>query len=862
MKPQFAHVDEETAWNLVHGANLDSCPECDDVMHDQDGEKVCHGCGHKQPIIKHEAGMMALPLLGEAASAIGGEGMGGLMTKALQGGAFRAGENALGGGQHGGVGAPNPAGPAAPAEELPTNAGVLSKELAKYKQSGVISEALQAIMEAFTDPKNPLSYIDDIAGAAGQSAQQQTQQTLGKQAKDDTFGEEETGWATKNRGSNSDPEEASSSGIAGEAEHGDGPEQLKDVDGIGGPQSPDAADDKANQGDPQMQDKALKAFHINMPLVLEFANSDEAGADNPIIAALDELLEAAFPGYKDGHDQQDGAQDEHPVNDAPSEDESGDAPEDGDSKDKQDPKEASVWHFAYGDFDGPDTGYDSWNHDPEAEQTPDCPQCGGPGTLLGQLGRQTHYRCRNCGWDYSEDGSGQMEAPQQSAGALPPEDQYGVHARVAAEISDYGDFVKEGFAPMPNYGMPPDQGAPGAVSVNPTCPLCGQSHIAGTPCPQSNTAVPNQSPVMNGAPITPPMPNKVVTNYQEDADAEEHDAQLRKDEDDKKKGAPGSPLGKDEYPWIEEKESSTKWQVVAFGGMQQPQGQTPSMNPAQAMPPAAAPAPAADPAAGSTFGVTPCPNCGQNGVPPNGGPCQSCGADASTGPVGSELPAQNGAPVMPGLGVSTGAVDDDFGFYRSATPDEIHDEAHDTSSDWVDESGSPLEEGEQYEMKTGSFAIPDKVTIEQILPHKITYLVHGDVDYRHSVTKDQLATDGTTFVPVNEFAGSDSDDGGWGDENPTRPGQDSGFQQDDLSSPATVVSAVVEAGLDDRSWLMEDSAPVEVDPQMLAKLAGKDYSPREQRGFIEEAGEARNLDRLDLEGTHYLTDELDTAFNW
>ena len=33
---------------------------------------------------------------------------------------------------------------------------------------------------------------------------------------------------------------------------------------------------------------------------------------------------------------------------------------------------------------------------------PDCPACGGAGALLGCLGDLIHYRCRNCGADYSE----------------------------------------------------------------------------------------------------------------------------------------------------------------------------------------------------------------------------------------------------------------------------------------------------------------------------------------------------------------------------------------------------------------------------------------------------------------------------
>jgi len=31
-----------------------------------------------------------------------------------------------------------------------------------------------------------------------------------------------------------------------------------------------------------------------------------------------------------------------------------------------------------------------------------CPQCEGDGVLIGQLGWMNQYRCRQCGWDFSE----------------------------------------------------------------------------------------------------------------------------------------------------------------------------------------------------------------------------------------------------------------------------------------------------------------------------------------------------------------------------------------------------------------------------------------------------------------------------
>jgi hypothetical protein len=53
---------------------------------------------------------------------------------------------------------------------------------------------------------------------------------------------------------------------------------------------------------------------------------------------------------------------------------------------------------------------------------------------------------------------------------------------------------------------------------------------------------------------------------------------------------------------------------------------------------------------------------------------------------------------------------------------------------------------------------------------------------------------------------------------------------------------------EDRDWLVAD----------LPRTAGAKFSPNEQREFVDEDGEARNLDRLDIEDTHYKTKETST----
>jgi len=249
-----------------------------------------------------------------------------------------------------------------------------------------------------------------------------------------------------------------------------------------------------------------------------------------------------------------------------------------------------------------------------------------------------------------------------------------------------------------------------------------------------------------------------------------------------------------------------------------------------------------------------------------------------------------------GMYSSVGVESAEFAFYaageervqeggvgHSQQPHHLHHPDRSDEAQWVDDQGAQIEEGQEYEMKTGNHAIPDRVKIERVLPDKITYTVDsGDVTYRHELTKQQVDTDGTVFTsaaPADQVV--DSADGFQDQEDPIRPGQDGAPQVHDLSTPSTVHSTVSDSehevvsldtftgafagdAAEDRTWLLEGTSTggVEVDPALMAKLAGKDYDPREQRAFIDESGEARNLDRLDLEGTHYITDDTDEHFNW
>lgn len=81
-----------------------------------------------------------------------------------------------------------------------------------------------------------------------------------------------------------------------------------------------------------------------------------------------------------------------------------------------------------------------------------CPMCGGPSVMLGQLGNRVHYRCRNCGADHSSEYEDEERGPYQDFeeelghSLLGPHDH---HARTAAPVG-----LEQGVAPAVEQGGP------------------------------------------------------------------------------------------------------------------------------------------------------------------------------------------------------------------------------------------------------------------------------------------------------------------------------------------------------------------------------------------------------------------------
>lgn len=165
----------------------------------------------------------------------------------------------------------------------------------------------------------------------------------------------------------------------------------------------------------------------------------------------------------------------------------------------------------------------------------------------------------------------------------------------------------------------------------------------------------------------------------------------------------------------------------------------------------------------------------------------------------------------------------------------------DTSHTWVDDQGQPLKVGQEYEMFSANYDIPDMVRIEAVKPDSIEYTLTGEygLEHRTEISHEEAQMENLSFTPTSathpqgvedqpdELTGPSQEDAGRA--NP-------GFEQSDLSAPHQTFSSENP----DRDWLMDG-----------VRTAGAKFTPMEQREFIDEAGVARNADKLDLAGTHY-----------
>jgi len=208
-------------------------------------------------------------------------------------------------------------------------------------------------------------------------------------------------------------------------------------------------------------------------------------------------------------------------------------------------------------------------------------------------------------------------------------------------------------------------------------------------------------------------------------------------------------------------------------------------------------------------------------------------------------------------------------------------------------------------MRGQGYDIPDEVTITKIKPTSIIVTINtGGIEFPNEISHDDLQNDGLTFEPATQAAPQEVQKAEQGAQPDSTP--DAG-EQTDLSTPTTSMPTAAAEDFVDApvaeemeaepvdgllytnekgdpisyneyaaslraqapphlAWLWDNvQEDVEVSnrqEQMMQMTAGKNFTTMEQREFINEQGEARNKDKLDLEGTHYIHEDNDDDELW
>jgi hypothetical protein len=171
----------------------------------------------------------------------------------------------------------------------------------------------------------------------------------------------------------------------------------------------------------------------------------------------------------------------------------------------------------------------------------------------------------------------------------------------------------------------------------------------------------------------------------------------------------------------------------------------------------------------------------------------------------------------------------------------------DMSGQFEDIDGSPIEEGATYRLYSAIEDAPEIVRVSEVTPENI-FLTRLDSSFPDN--------EGDPYkISLNEFAT-----------------EDMRMDKADTLNP-NEVGATSANPLDGTPETMDDAGPGQNDipgerdlsggsmgsgnPGRMSStehLAGRHYLPNQQKEFINEPGQARNLEKLVLEGTHYLDD--------
>jgi hypothetical protein len=114
----------------------------------------------------------------------------------------------------------------------------------------------------------------------------------------------------------------------------------------------------------------------------------------------------------------------------------------------------------------------------------------------------------------------------------------------------------------------------------------------------------------------------------------------------------------------------------------------------------------------------------------------------------------------------------------------------DSGHTWVDDQGNPLKVGQEYEMYSSNYDIPDIVRIEDVKPDAVDYTLTGEygLEHRTEISYEESQLEGIHFVPSHEGHDQQEQDPGL-EENMDDIGRPSpGMNQTDLSTPHVMSS--------------------------------------------------------------------------
>lgn len=214
----------------------------------------------------------------------------------------------------------------------------------------------------------------------------------------------------------------------------------------------------------------------------------------------------------------------------------------------------------------------------------------------------------------------------------------------------------------------------------------------------------------------------------------------------------------------------------------------------------------------------------------------------------------------------------------SFVEEEPEPEIDESSHTWTDEDGEPIQEGQEYEIYASNYEIPDIGRVVEVKPDAIVYEIESDGGLRTTIEIDRQEADlnGYRFAPTSSGDVEENRSGfGIEDKIAPEPGQTT-----DLATPHREIGASAKKSTAQFYMCPEpncefnkgggDYEPgkcsihnVDLVPagqshdDKTKKTAGKHYTPMEQRELIDEYGQARNADKLNLEGTHYADSDPD-----